>query len=107
MAGPSKRAPRTRRPLLLTARPDLAAQWVAELTGADLGQVTIGSSRNVTWRCPDCGTEWVATVANRVYNGSGCPACARRRLTRPAPGRSLAELYPALARQPPGQGGTP
>jgi predicted nucleic acid-binding Zn-ribbon protein len=49
----------------------------------DVDPYTLGaaSTRNLWWRCSDCGHEWQATVANRS-RGTGCPACWRRRRSR-------------------------
>lgn len=65
--------------------PDLAAEWNfvknGELTPQD---VTIGSEKNVWWKCRVCGNEWKAKVGNRVKgivenkresSGAGCLQC--------------------------------
>ena len=63
--------------------------------------MTGGSDYKAWWLCSTCGHKWQASVSNRVTNGSGCPVCARRKLSearsRPAPGQSLKDLYPELA----------
>jgi hypothetical protein len=71
---------------LLTACPDLAAEWHPTRNGAlSPAEVSAGSGRKVWWRC-QAGHEWAATVANRTGRGSGCPFCSGR---RPSPERNL------------------
>ncbi len=78
----------------------LLAEWHPDLIGRGPSTVTGGSDYRAWWRCSTCGHQWQASVSNRVAHGSGCPDCARRRIAeakrRPAPGQSLADLYPAL-----------
>ncbi len=84
--------------------PAIAGQMVevvkrTELTAADLAPC--GDDRAI-WRCPDCGHEWEARVANRTVLGTGCPPCSYRRgaalAAMPRPGRSFAEVHPELVR---------
>lgn len=81
---------------LASQYPELAAQWHPTKNG-DLRpeELVAGSSRRIWWRC-DKGHEWQAVVKSRAA-GSGCPFCARRRLS---PGdNDLASQYPDLAAQ--------
>lgn len=61
-----------------------------------------GSDELVSWTCRRCGHQWRAAVKARS-RGSGCFRCAveKRALQsrKPTPGQSLADLYPAVARQ--------
>jgi rubrerythrin len=91
-----------RRRSLLSEFPTVADQMVEvvgrpEITAADLAPS--GDDRAL-WRCPDCGHEWEARVANRTVLGTGCPRCSYRRgaarIARPAPGRSFADHHPGL-----------
>jgi hypothetical protein len=56
------------------------------------------SHTRVWWLCPDCGHEWQAAPGR-----PGCRPCGMKRSgnkhTKPAPGRSLLELYPIIAEQ--------
>lgn len=82
---------------LATLHPELAAQWHPELNGelAPSG-VTPGSKKEVWWRCEN-GHEWQTRVSSRVYNGCGCPTCAK---DAPASGgNDLASVHPELAAQ--------
>ena len=36
-----------------------------------------GSTKNVFWKCNECGYEWSANINSR-NNGSGCPRCAKK-----------------------------
>jgi rubrerythrin len=70
------------------------------LTAADIAPA--GDDR-VRWRCQTCGHEWEARTANRTRLRTGCPPCGNRRGARiassPQPGRSFADLHPALVSQ--------
>ena len=89
-------------PKLAFANPALATQWHptenAALTPAD---VSVGSSRNVTWLCTECPCGhphiWQAAVGVRARRlRSGCPFCAGK---RPCVCKSLARLRPDVAIQ--------
>jgi Hypothetical methyltransferase/Probable Zinc-ribbon domain/Helicase conserved C-terminal domain len=77
--------------------PTLASQWHGTKNG-DLTPNTVvaRSGEKVWWICSaGRGHEWEARVSRRV-RGSGCPFCARQRVTRDA---SLAALFPEVALQ--------
>jgi hypothetical protein len=59
--------------------PELAAQWHPSRNGPLRPQdVTIGTHRKVWWRCPTNSKHvWLAAVAARARNGTGCPKCNR------------------------------
>jgi hypothetical protein len=87
---------------LLSEFPAVAEQLVRvvdhpDVTAADIAPC--GDERAV-WRCPACGHEWEARVANRTVQGTGCPPCSYRRggplAARPKPGRSFADEHPEL-----------
>lgn len=91
-----------RRRSLLSEHPRVAAQFVAaigrpELSAADLAPA--GDDR-VRWRCPECGHQWEARVANRTLRGTGCPPCSSRRGAArgaaPRTGQSFADRHPEL-----------
>lgn len=80
--------------------PVLAAQWHpvknGDVTAKDVTQTT---SSKAWWICPvNPEHEWEASVRNRAVLGSGCPYCAKVS-RRPAPGQSIADLFPKLARE--------
>lgn len=85
-------------PSLSVTHPELAAQMIGPF---DPDDYTHGSHAKVRWRGP-AGHEWDATVSNRV-KGSGCPVCSSGAGARarqiPSPGASLADLYPAVAKE--------
>lgn len=63
---------------LLTLRPELAAEWSYE-KNETLGpeQVSLGSNRNVWWRCKrDSQHVWQAKVHVRVAGHKTCPYCS-------------------------------
>ena len=56
---------------------ELMAEWNWERnTGFDPSQLTLGSGKNVWWKCSN-GHEWQATV-DRRSSGKGCPYCSGR-----------------------------
>lgn len=77
-----------------TVRPELAAEWHPTKNGRlGPGDVTAGSQRQVWWRCArDPKHVFECAPADRA----GCPFCTGKQVDRK---RSLAALYPALARQ--------
>lgn len=69
-------------PSISETHPKLVLEWdPANPVGVD--GVTRGSGQSVGWICRTCGHAWTATVSNRTYNGTGCPACTARRRRRP------------------------
>lgn len=80
----------TRATSVASLRPDLLAEW-ADTRSAET--FTVGSSKPVLWKCAACEHEWKTSVHKRTQ-GAGCPACAGKVVS---PGKSLADLFPALA----------
>jgi len=66
---------------LAVLHPALAAELDPTRNG-DLDPLTLGVStrQEVWWRCPDCGQQWRARARARAA-GSGCPRCARARVS--------------------------
>ena len=61
-------------------RPDLAAEFVHEVSGNRTAtQLTVSSNARAEWRCTAHGHFWVSMVATRSA-GSGCPVCAGKRV---------------------------
>lgn len=91
-------------PSAVGVRPDLVAEFVANLTSPSRGLDVLRPRSNCRcrWRCVACGHEWEALVSHRV-SGTGCPECGRRRaveaLRRPDRGESVADVRPDLAAQ--------
>ncbi len=77
---------------LATTHPLIANQAV----GWDPTQVNAGSHVKKTWRC-ELDHLYLATVAHRTRNDSGCPTCAGRRVL--VGFNDLATTHPALANQ--------
>jgi predicted nucleic acid-binding Zn-ribbon protein len=91
---------------LIELRPDLAREFVADVSGRSRqqgpGELTLGSGIRVAWRCGTCAHLWQTSISNRALRGSGCPNCARSRLRdealrNRARTASLAFLRPDLA----------
>ena len=63
---------------LLSGFPQVAAEWNYERNGSLLpSEVSRYSTKKVWWRCAECNHEWIAQIANRTRNKSGCPNCKR------------------------------
>jgi hypothetical protein len=84
--------------------PKLAAEWHPSKNGKlEPEQVTTRSGKKVWWIC-DRDHEWEAVIANRT-NGSGCPECAKKKISEANIKRairikgSLADVSPELASQ--------
>lgn len=82
---------------IYTKNPDLVSEWHptknANLTPRD---VSPGSNKKVWWKCPKGEDhEWQAPVARRV-NGSGCPFCSNRKLSKT---NNLEKTNPSLFSQ--------
>jgi hypothetical protein len=88
---------------LLDANPELAAQFLENITRPETGpgRLKAMSNQRCRWRCP-AGHEWIAPVAART-RGYGCPECGAAKVAAqwvlPRPGRSFAELNPEESRQ--------
>ncbi len=90
--GINSRAIRARTRSLAVMRPDLAQELLPGVSGRPgptAQELTLGSGITCLWRCRACKHEWQATVANRALRRSGCPACARTRLSAVARGRAM------------------
>lgn len=85
---------------LRSEHPQLAEQFVSAVGRPALsaGDLAPAGDDRIRWRCPECGHEWEARVANRTLGKTGCPSCSVRRGASlsaiPRPGRSFADLHP-------------
>ena len=77
---------------LVESHPEVVKLW-HPLNAVSPEEVSASSARRVRWHCPVCCHEWTRSVAT-VVKHRVCPGCAG---VEPAPGRSLADLNPALA----------
>jgi hypothetical protein len=83
---------------LWKVNPRLAKEWHpirnGKLTPKDLAP---NSNKKVWWKCPKNKIhEWEATVLNRNWNGSGCPYCSGRRVSKE---NCLERINPKLAKE--------
>src|SRR5579862_886751 len=75
--------------------PGLAMEWHPSRNGELRPEtLAVSSGKRAWWRCSTCTHDWVATVAQRTGDGTGCPACAGLAVM---PGRSFADRFPELA----------
>ncbi len=83
---------------LATRAPRVAAEWHPSRNApVSPRDVTFGSNRKYWWRCRrDHDHEWLTKVNSRTQpGGTGCPFCARSRLTSV---NNLAKRFPGVAR---------
>lgn len=65
---------------LCTTNPELLKEWhPTKNENLSPNELMAGSNRKVWWIC-EKGHEWQSTVAIRVYNKSGCPICASKKI---------------------------
>lgn len=92
-----KRAPRVGAGYWLSGHPALLKEWHPTLNGElTPDAVSQGSGKRVWWKCskgPD--HEWAVRASNRVA-GSGCPACAHRKLSIT---NCLSTIAPSIAKE--------
>jgi len=83
---------------LKVLHPKIASQWHTSKNGRLKPEQCLPSSnKQVWWRCAVSSDHiWQATIANRTFNGNGCPGCSGRMASRT---NSLAALFPDLAKQ--------
>lgn len=83
---------------LLTQNPQLAEEWHPTLNGKLLpSDVSAGSGKKAFWKCPKCGYEWEAVIANRTKLGRGCPCCANRVVVKGV--NDLETTHPEIAKE--------
>ena len=75
--------------------PEVLLEWNDE---SDPKQVTIGSGKNVNWKCHKCNHQWSSSPNNRLKKSkiTGCPSCVGGRL-HSGGDNSLAKKEPLLA----------
>ncbi|MGQ1798094.1 zinc-ribbon domain-containing protein [Kocuria oceani] len=82
--------------------PQVAAEWDVQRNGGP-PEVVAGSEKKAWWVCRAAVHHWQANIRNRTVLGAGCPECAKGAISaarsRPAKGRSLPEVAPAVAAQ--------
>ncbi|GAE37610.1 zinc-ribbon domain-containing protein [Halalkalibacter akibai] len=66
---------------LETLFPDIAQEWNYQRNKGNLpSDVSAKSSKQVWWKCTQCGNDWKALISNRTRDngntGSGCPQCS-------------------------------
>lgn len=66
---------------LADLHPEIAAEWHGNVThpGRAPRNLRANTHDRCRWRCGTCSHRWIAPVKNRTRNGTGCPACARRK----------------------------
>src|SRR6478736_4190219 len=84
---------------LADVKPELMRMWHPRLNSDIQPQdLKPNSHTRVWWLCPDCGHDWQATPGR-----PGCRPCSMKlvgsRQAVPAPGRSLLERFPDMAKQ--------
>lgn len=81
---------------MIRHRPDLFYEWNTKKNdeiGLNVYKTTRGSGKKAWWTCPDCKSDYQATVKNRV-NGNNCPYCRGYMVNHT---NSLASLSPEFS----------
>jgi len=68
------------------------------LLGLSPSNLSIGSNKTAWWKCHICGYEWTTRI-ERKARGSKCKHCSAKHLSIPVPEKSLAYLYPNIAKE--------
>ena len=87
---------------LLVSYPQVASEWVEQLNGIPVKDISFRSGKKYWWKCPE-GVDhyWYAsphqrTVGGAKKQGSGCPYCSGKRASIT---NSLQSLMPELAEE--------
>ena len=59
-----------------TLFPKIAEEWAYEENETRPEEHIAGTHKKVSWKCPECGNLWVASIKERTYGGNGCPHCS-------------------------------
>ena len=83
---------------LADTNPDIAAEWDYEANAPLIPEMfSRGSDKEVFWKCEKGHPSWDMGIGGRTSKmPQGCPYCSGKRV---APGESLKDLYPRLARE--------
>ncbi len=80
---------------LVALFPEVAREWHAPKNQVTADTVVATSEKRIWWKCPKGPDhEWQASVSQRTQRGSGCPFCARHRLSVT---NNLKAVHPELA----------
>lgn len=107
--GQGKRRPKSTSQTAYEALKPIAGEFIRNLTSPGLGlkELRPSSADECLWKCTTCGHEWIARVGSRLRShknrsGSGCRKCYDKRIVirrrKPAPGKSLEDLYPRISK---------
>ena len=58
-----------------------------------------GSSKKANWICSKCGNHWKTRISHRAIDGSICPECSKRLLSKAPFEKSLTYLYPDISKE--------
>lgn len=93
---------------LASQRPDLLEEWDYEknMIYGTPEDITVGNTTvPINWKCSVCGHKWVAYVYTRAHLKTGCPECAKirisegNRIRNSRAERRLAQMYPEIAEE--------
>ena len=62
---------------LATLYPDQIKYFDSDKNGVTPNKVVAGGLKKYWWKCPECGYEWQAIMANRLKKGKKCPKCRK------------------------------
>ena len=83
--------------------PQLLLDWDDTKNNLDYFNISPGSAIKIWWKCHICGYEWQTKISHRTKDGTGCPACANKRISlfklNCPYEKSLENLYPSLLKE--------
>lgn len=77
--------------------PEIAKQWDYEKNSCTPDEVAPYSNKSYWWKCPKCGYNFEARVANRTKLKRGCPCCANKVAVQGI--NDLATTHPKLSEE--------
>ncbi|MDB4381169.1 zinc-ribbon domain-containing protein, partial [Mariniblastus sp.] len=78
------------------SHPEIAAQFLSSESGLTPRDVSAGSNKRFTWKCPKGEDHiWSAVIADRA-KGRGCPVCTGRKVVK---SNCLNTTHPEIAKQ--------
>lgn len=69
-----------------------------DAAGLNPNELSCGTNRTAHWKCHICGYEWTTRISHRS-SGTGCKNCIAKQLSTAPKEKSLAVLYPDIAKE--------
>ena len=86
---------------LVANNKDLMLDWdwsKNDALGLNPNELSCGSNKTAHWKCHVCGNEWTTRI-ERKNRGAKCKGCIAKQLSTAPKNKSLAVLYPDIAKE--------